>query len=55
MTYEETLQYLYESTPVFQHEGAGAYKPGLDTSRALDDLLGNPHRAYRTICSCMDH
>ncbi len=49
MTYEETLQYLYESTPVFQHEGAGAYKPGLDTSRALDDLLGNPHRAYRTI------
>lgn len=49
MTYEETLQYLYESTPVFQHEGAGAYKPGLDTSHALDNLLDNPHRAYRTI------
>jgi dihydrofolate synthase/folylpolyglutamate synthase len=49
MTYEETLNYLYTSTPVFQHAGGSAYKPGLDTSRALDNLLGNPHQSYRTI------
>lgn len=49
MTYEETLHYLYTSTPVFQHSGASAYKPGLDTSIALDNYLGNPHKAYRTI------
>ena len=49
MTYEETLQYLFTSTPVYQHSGAAAYKPGLDTSRALDDYWGNPHRAYQTI------
>ena len=49
MTYEETLHYLYTSIPVFQHSGASAYKPGLDTSIALDNHLGNPHRAYKTI------
>jgi dihydrofolate synthase/folylpolyglutamate synthase len=49
MTYEETLHYLYTSTPVFEHTGASAYKPGLDTSLALDDYLGNPHTCYDTI------
>lgn len=34
---------------MFQRIGADAYKPGLDTSRRLDDLLGNPHRNYKTI------
>ncbi|MCD8194250.1 MAG: bifunctional folylpolyglutamate synthase/dihydrofolate synthase [Tannerellaceae bacterium] len=49
MTYEETLNYLYTSTPVFQQVGDAAYKPGLDTSITLDNLLGNPHQAYKTI------
>ena len=49
MTYEETLHYLYTSIPVFQHSGPSAYKPGLGTSIALDDYLGNPHKAYKTI------
>lgn len=49
MTYEETLHYLYTSTPVFQHIGGNAYKPGLDTSIALDKLLNFPHHAYQTI------
>ena len=49
MTYEETLHYLYTSIPVFQHQGASAYKPGLNTSIALDNLLGNPHTSYKTI------
>jgi len=49
MTYEETLHYLYTSTPVYQHSGAAAYKPGLDTSIALDNQLENPHKAYKTI------
>ncbi|MCC8153644.1 MAG: bifunctional folylpolyglutamate synthase/dihydrofolate synthase [Tannerellaceae bacterium] len=49
MTYDETLHYLYTSTPVFQHSGASAYKPGLQTSRNLDDYLQNPHTAYPTI------
>lgn len=49
MNYSETLKYLYSSVPVFQHTGASAYKPGLNTSIALDNYLGNPHRAYKTI------
>lgn len=49
MTYEETLHYLFTSIPVFQHSGAAAYKPGLGTSIALDNQLGNPHQAYKTI------
>ncbi|WP_099465655.1 bifunctional folylpolyglutamate synthase/dihydrofolate synthase [Parabacteroides provencensis] len=49
MTYEDTLHYLYTSIPVFQHSGASAYKPGLGTSIALDNYLGNPHKSYRTI------
>lgn len=49
MTYEDTLHYLYTSIPVFQHAGPSAYKPGLGTSIALDDHLGNPHKAYKTI------
>lgn len=49
MTYEETIEYLYNSTPVYQHSGASAYKPGLGTSVALDNHLGNPHKSYKTI------
>ncbi len=49
MTYAETIDYLYSSTPVFQHSGASAYKPGLGTSLTLDRLLDYPHTAYRTI------
>ncbi|MDR1981139.1 MAG: bifunctional folylpolyglutamate synthase/dihydrofolate synthase [Tannerellaceae bacterium] len=49
MTYEETLQYLYASLPVFQHQGASAYKPGLETTMSLDGRLGHPHAGYATI------
>ncbi|MDR1200784.1 MAG: bifunctional folylpolyglutamate synthase/dihydrofolate synthase [Tannerellaceae bacterium] len=49
MTYEETLHYLYTSTPVFEHSGASAYKPGLETSLALDNYLENPHASYHII------
>lgn len=49
MNYQETIQYLFNSTPVFEHVGAVAYKPGLGTTIALDNHLGNPHHAYPTI------
>jgi dihydrofolate synthase/folylpolyglutamate synthase len=49
MTYEETLHYLYTSTPVFEHSGASAYKPGLKTSLVLDNYLLNPHSSYDII------
>ena len=49
MDYAQAIDLLYNSLPVFQHQGPGAYKPGLDTSRRLDDLAGNPHLRYPTI------
>ena len=49
MTYQETLHYLYTRVPMFQQSGSSAYKPGLGTTIALDDHLGNPHKAYQTI------
>ena len=49
MTYEETVEYLYNSTPVFEHVGASAYKEGLTTTLALDEHFGHPHGCYKTI------
>lgn len=49
MNYQETIEYLYSATPQFERIGAAAYKPGLDTARALDNAWGNPHRRYPTI------
>lgn len=49
MTYEETLDYLYNSAPLFQHIGKDAYKEGLDNTRLLDEHFGHPHRNFRTI------
>lgn len=49
MTYEETVNYLYNSTPVFEHVGASAYKEGLENTLALDEHFGHPHRAFKTI------
>ena len=49
MNYQETTQYLFKSTPVFEHVGASAYKEGLYNTRALDAHFGHPHREYKTI------
>ncbi|MGL6178399.1 MAG: bifunctional folylpolyglutamate synthase/dihydrofolate synthase [Tannerellaceae bacterium] len=49
MNYDETLNYLYNSVPVFQHIGADAYKPGLQNVMILDESLQHPHRKYKTI------
>ena len=34
---------------MFEHIGAVAYKPGLQTTEALDEHYGHPHRQYKTI------
>ena len=49
MNYKETTEYLFRSTPVFEHVGASAYKEGLETTLSLDDYFGHPHRQYLTI------
>lgn len=49
MTYEETIEYLYNSVPMFQKVGAVAYKEGLYNTIQLDEHFGHPHQKYKTI------
>ena len=46
MTYEETLDYLYNSAPLFQHIGKDAYKEGLENTYLLDEYFEHPHRKF---------
>lgn len=49
MTYQETIQYLYDSVPMFQKIGAGAYKEGLYNTNVMDEHFGHPHTKFKTI------
>ncbi len=49
MTYKETIDYLFNVTPVFEHMGASAYKEGLENTLILDEHYGHPHKQYKTI------
>ena len=55
MNYDETLEYLFNQHPAFQRVGAQAYKEGLDTSLALDEIYDHPHTHYvsHTIASIL--
>ena len=49
MNYSETIHYLFNVTPLFQNLGAGAYKPGLQTTETLDEHFEHPHHRFRSI------
>lgn len=49
MNYQKTIEYLFNSTPVFEKVGAKAYKPGLQTTETLDKHFGHPHRQFKSI------
>lgn len=49
MDYKQTVEYLFNSTPVFEKVGATAYKEGLYNTKSLDEHFGHPHRKYRII------
>ena len=49
MTYTETIEYLYNTAPLFQHVGGAAYKEGLSNTHMLDHHFGHPHHKFRSI------
>ncbi len=49
MNYQETIDFLFESLPMFQRLGKAAYKANLDNTIALDNALGHPHRKFRSV------
>ena len=49
MTYQETLDYLFNALPMFQRVGASAYKADLTNTISLCAHLGNPQETFKTI------
>ncbi len=49
MTYEEVLQYLYHSLPMYQRIGQAAIKKDLTNTLLLSEALGNPHQQFKSI------
>lgn len=49
VNYPQTLEYLYSQLPMFHRVGPAAYKPGLDNTWALLELVGNPQTGLKTV------
>lgn len=49
MTYQETLDYLFNSLPMFQRVGAPAFRKDLKSTIALCRHLGNPEKQFKSI------
>jgi len=49
MTYNEAIQFLFNSLPQFQRIGSAAYKADLERTLALDKYFGEPHKKFITI------
>ena len=49
MTYQQTLDFLFEQLPMYQRVGQAAYKKDLTNITALCDALGNPHQKFKSI------
>lgn len=49
MNYQQTLDYLYSSLPMYHRIGQAAYKPDLHSTLRLMERLGHPERGFRSI------
>ena len=49
MNYEQTLDWMFGRLPMFQRQGAAAYKNNLDNILLLSNHLGNPHTRFKSI------
>lgn len=49
MDYKQTLEYLFSQLPMFQRVGVAAYKANLDNTHAILELLGSPHKNFRSL------
>jgi dihydrofolate synthase / folylpolyglutamate synthase len=48
-SYDDTLEYLYANLPMFQRVGAIAFKGDLNNTLHLCDVLGNPHKKFKSV------
>ncbi len=49
MTYDEAIGFLFNSLPLWEQKGAGAYKPGLERVTAFAAALGNPQDSFLSV------
>ncbi|MEP7164769.1 MAG: folylpolyglutamate synthase/dihydrofolate synthase family protein [Ferruginibacter sp.] len=49
MTYDQTIEYLYEHLPMFSRIGAAAYKKDLHNTIELCRALGDPQQEFKSI------
>lgn len=48
-SYKECTEWLFSQFPSYQHQGASAYKPGLENTQAILKHVGNPEKELRFI------
>jgi dihydrofolate synthase / folylpolyglutamate synthase len=48
MTYQQTIDYLYQQLPMFSRIGAAAYKKDLHNTIALCEAVDNPHTKFKS-------
>ena len=49
MTYQETLEWMFNKLPMYQRIGAAAYKADLNNTIQLLNLLDNPHHNFKSV------
>ena len=49
MNYQETLNWMFNQLPMYQQQGASAYKEDLTNSLLLSNYLGKPEKDLKFI------
>ena len=49
MTYNDTIQWLFSQLPMYQRQGASAYKKDLSNTIQLTNHLNNPERKFKSV------
>lgn len=49
MNYQQTINYLYDTLPMFSRMGSAAFKKDLTNTILLCERLGNPHKKFKSI------
>lgn len=49
MTYEDTIDFLFNQLAMYQRIGSSAYKPGLGNALKLDEAFGSPSRKLKSV------
>ena len=49
MNYQDAIDFLFSSLPMFQRTGKAAYKANLDNTHKLDAYFKFPHKRFKSI------